>query len=134
MRKALVMTAAVLMLGAALAAFAVAQQMPQGPGGMGGPMMGPGMGMMGQMGPGMGMMGPMMGPMMGSPEIMGTMMSIHGETMSLMGQMMQKYGNPTGQASPEAQRQMQKEMLERMGEILTRHGAALKERAKAAAK
>jgi hypothetical protein len=29
---------------------------------------------------------------------------------------------------------MQKEMLERMGDILTRHGAALKERAKASSK
>jgi len=51
-----------------------------------------------------------------------------------MGQMMQKYGNAMGQASPENQQKMQKEMMERMGEILIQHGASMKERAKATAK
>jgi hypothetical protein len=65
-----------------------------------GEQMGQGMGMIGEKGHGMemmrgGMMGPgmgMMGFMMRSPELMGSMMSMHGEMMSLMGQMMQKYG------------------------------------------
>jgi len=99
-----------------------------GPGMMGQGMMGPGMGMMGS--GMMGMMGPGMG-VMGSPEIMGSMMSIRGEMMSLMGQMMQKYGNAIWQVTPEDQQKMNKEMLEGMGEILTKHGAALKGRAKA---
>lgn len=87
------------------------------------------------MGPGTGMMGPsMMGPMMGSPEVMGTMMSIHGEIMSLMGEMMQKYGRAADQMTPELRDQMQREVIGRMGDILTRHGTALKERAKALAK
>ncbi len=103
---------------------------PQGQVGSG--MMGSGRGMMGpgmwgHMGSGMGMMG----GMMGSPEIMGTMMSIRGEMMILMGQMMQKYG---GQMTPELWQKNKEGMLERMGEILTRHGTALKERAKAAGK
>ena len=85
------------------------------------------MGMMGQMGQGMGRMG----PIMGSPEIMGAMMSIHAEVMSLMGQMMQRYGNALWQIAPELQQKMNKDMLEWIGEILTKHGAALKERAKA---
>jgi len=89
--------------------------------------MGSGAGMWGHMGPGM------MG-MMGSPEIMGSMMSIRGEMMSFMGQMMHKYGIAMWQMTPEVQQQMNKEMLEGMGEILTKHGAALKERAKAVGK
>ena len=93
-------------------------------------MMGPGMGMMGPMGRGMGMLG----PMMGSPEIMGTMMSIHGDIMSLTGEMMQKYGATMGQMTPELRQQMHREMLEQMGEILTKHGNALKQRAKTAGK
>jgi hypothetical protein len=92
--------------------------------------MGPGMGMMGPMGGGMGMMG----PMMGSPEIMGTMMSIHGDIMSLTGEMMQKYGATKGQMTPELRQQMNREMLEQMGEILTKHGNVLKQRAKSAGK
>jgi len=47
-----------------------------------------------------------------------------------MGQMMQKFGNAMGQASPENQQKMQKEMMEQMGEILTKYGASLKKRAK----
>jgi len=89
-------------------------------------MMGPGMmgsGMMGMVGPGMGMMG--------SPEIMESMMSIGGEMMGLMGRMMRRYGNALWQMTPEVQQQMNKEMLEGMGEVLTKQGAALKERAKA---
>ncbi len=39
-----------------------------------------------------------------------------------------------GQMTPELRQQMQQEMLERMGEILSKHGTALKERAKAAGK
>jgi hypothetical protein len=78
----------------------------------------------------MGMMGSGMMGMMGSPEIMGSMMSIQGEMMSLMGQMMQRYGNAIWQMSPEDQQKMNREMLEGMGEILTKHGAALKGRAK----
>ena len=35
-----------------------------------------------------------------------------------------------GQMTPELRQQMQQEMMERMGEILTKHGTALKERAK----
>ena len=112
------------------------QMGPPGPMGPGGGMMGSGM--MGEMG-GEGMMGMgrgmgMMGSMMGSPELMGTMMSIHGEVQTLMGQMMQKYGRAMETMTPELQQQMQKEMMERMGEILTKHGAALKERAKASGK
>ncbi|MFQ5814260.1 MAG: hypothetical protein ACE5I2_13875, partial [Anaerolineae bacterium] len=60
--------------------------------------------------------------------------SIHGDIMSLNGKMMQKYGRAMGQMTPELRLQMQQEMLERMGEILTKHGTALKERAKAAGK
>src|SRR3989304_4808304 len=85
--------------------------MSPGPGTQG--QMGPGMGpgMMGQMG-GQGMMGEgmgmgrgmgMMGPMMNSPEIMGTMMSLHGEIQTLMGQMMQKYGRAMETMTPELQ-------------------------------
>ena len=142
----------ILLLG--FAGYSVAQRMPQNPcggqpmmgqGQRGGPgAMGPGMGMMGQMGQGMGMMGQgmgmveqgmgQMGPVIGSPEIMGAMMSFHAEIMSTMGQMMQKYGNAIGQASPELQQKMRKELMERMGEILTQHGASLKKRATAAVK
>ena len=75
-----------------------------------------------------------MGPEIGAPEIMGAMMSMHAEIMSTMGQMMQKYGNAIGQASPELQQKMQKEMMERMGEILTQHGASMMERAKTVGK
>jgi len=139
----------VLMLWLGLAGYISAQQAPPGGGhktGQGQHQMGPqgpmGPGMMGQtggqgmmgMGPGMGMMGQMMGPMMGSPEVMGTMMSIHGEIQTLMGQMMQKYGRAMETMTPELQQQMQKEMMERMGDILTKQGAALKERAKAGGK
>lgn len=115
----------ILLLG--FAGYSVAQRMPQNPcggqpmmgqGQRGGPgAMGPGMGMMGQMGQGMGMMGQGMG------------MVEQG-----MGQMMQKYGNAIGQASPELQQKMRKELMERMGEILTQHGASLKKRATAAVK
>ena len=151
MRKGLMASLALtLVLG--FVGYTLAQQAPpqrqMGPSpGMGGPMgpgtqgqMGPGMGMgpgmMGQMG-GQGMMGEgmgMMGPMMNSPEIMGTMMSIHGEIQTLMGQMMQKYGRAMETMTPELHQQMQKEMMERMGDILTKQGAALKERAKAGGK
>jgi hypothetical protein len=48
--------------------------------------------------------------------------------------MMQKYGGAMGQMTPELRQQMQQEMLERMGNILTKHGKALQERAKAAGK
>jgi len=99
------------------------QMMRQGQMGSSSGMWGPGMMGQGMMGPGMGMMG--------SPEIMGSMMSIRGEMMNLMGQMMQRYENALGQIAPELQQKMNKEMLEWMGEILTKHGAALKERAKA---
>ena len=93
-----------------------------------------GPGMMRHMGLGMGMMGPGMMGMMGSPEIMGSMMSIRGEMMSVMGQMMQRYGNAIWQITPEVQQKMQKEMMERLGEILTKYGTSLKERAKAVGK
>jgi len=48
--------------------------------------------------------------------------------------MMQKNGNAMGQASPENQQKMQKEMRERLGEILTKYWTSLKERAKATGK
>jgi hypothetical protein len=48
--------------------------------------------------------------------------------------MMQKYGGTTDRMTPELRQQMQREMMERMGEILTKHGSALKERAKAVGK
>jgi len=51
-----------------------------------------------------------------------------------MGQMMQKYGRAMETMTPELQQQMRKEMLERMADILTKQGAALKERAKAPGK
>ena len=106
--------------------------------GMGPGMMGPGMGMMGPgmmgsgwgMGPGMGMMGPMMHSIMGSPQMMGLMMSMHGDMMALMGRMIQRYG---GEQSPEAQQKMRTEMLQEMGDILIKHGNRLKETAKASA-
>jgi hypothetical protein len=102
-----------------------------GPGGMWGPM---GSGPWGHMGPGgWSHMGPgigMMGGMIDSPEIMGTMMAIRGDIMSLMGQMMQKYGNAYGEMTPDQWREMQKDTLERMGDILAKHGAALKAKAK----
>ena len=80
----------ILLLG--FAGYSVALQMPKNPCGgqqmmgqsqMGGQgAMGPGMGMMGQMGQGVGMVEQGMGQMgrvIGSPEIMGAMMSIHAE-------------------------------------------------------
>lgn len=48
--------------------------------------------------------------------------------------MMQKYGRAMAQMTPGLQQQMRREMLGRMGEILTKHGTVLKERAKAAGK
>jgi ClpP class serine protease len=75
-----------------------------------------------------------MGPIMGSPEIMGTMMSIHAEIMGVMGQMMQEHGDALGEANPELRQQMQNEMMQRMGEILVEQGTALKEKAKASSK
>ena len=96
--------------------------------GMMGPgMMGPGMGMGGGFGRGMGMMGPMMFSIMGSPQMMGLMMSMHGDMMSLMGEMIQRYGAEPG---PEARQKMQQEMLQQMGEIFVKHGNRLKETAK----
>jgi hypothetical protein len=138
MRKGLI-TILVVALVFGVAGYTLAQQAPPGGRqGMGPGQMGPGMGMQGPMGPGMmGQMGPgmgMMGPMMGSPEVMGTMMSIHGEIMTLMGDMMQKYGGTMGQMTPELRQKMQQEMMVRMGDILTKHGTTLKERAKAAGK
>jgi len=44
---------------------------------------------------------------------------------------MQRYGNALWQITPELQQKMNKEMLQWTGEILTKYGAALKERAKA---
>jgi len=135
MRKGII-AALVVIFFLGLDAYTQAQRGPGGRGMMGqGQMggqeaMGPGMGMMGQMGQGMGMMG----PVIGSPEIMGAMMSIHAEIISTMGQMMRKYGNAMGHASPALQQKMQKEMMERMGEILTQHGASMKKRAKAVGK
>ena len=123
MRKGLI-AAGVMILVLGFAGFTLAHEMTRG----GRHMMGGGQ--KGQHG----MMGPGMGPMMSSPEIMGTMMSIHGEIMSLMGKMMQKYGHTMGQMTPELRQQMQQEMLNRMGEILTKSGMALKEKAKAAGK
>lgn len=78
--------------------------------------------------------GGMGGFMMGSPEIMGTMMSLRGEMMSLMGQMMQKYGASMWQATPDIQKQMQKGILERMGEVFSKRGLALKKRAESLGK
>lgn len=121
MRKGLIVTL-VLILVLGLVGYTVAQYGPQNPGRH---MMG-----QGQMGP-MGGQG-MMGPMMGSPEIMGTMMSIHGEMMSLMGEMMQNYGGAMGQMTPELRQKMHQEMMKRMGDILTKHGRTLQQRAKAA--
>ena len=96
--------------------------------GMMGPgMMGPGMGMGGGFGPGMGTMGPMMHSIMGSPQMMGLMMSMHGDMMAVMGRMIQRYG---GDESPEAQQKMRAEMLQEMGDILVKHGNRLKESAK----
>ncbi len=92
--------------------------------------MGSGMPMMEMMGSGMGMAG----GMMKSPEIMGTMMSIHGEVVSLMGRIVQKYGAKMGQMTPELQQKIRKETMEAMGEILSKHGAALKEKAKTGGK
>jgi hypothetical protein len=98
-----------------------------GPGMMGPGMMGPGMGMAGGFGPGMGMMGPMMHSIMGSPQMMGFMMSMHGDMMAVMGRMIQRYG---GDESPEVQQKMRTEMLQEMGDILVKHGNRLKESAK----
>jgi hypothetical protein len=75
----------------------------------------------------MGMMGPMMSSVMGSPQMMGLMMSMHGDMMALIGQMMQRYGT---EQSPEAQQKMRREMLQEMGDILVKHGNRLKETAK----
>jgi hypothetical protein len=125
-------------------------QMGPGAGMMGpGMMMGRGMGMGGGFGPGMGMMGAghmmgpgmmnhgmgggfehgmgMMGSLMGSPQMTGMMMSLRGDMMSVMGQMMQKYG---GDESQDAQDKMHKEMVQRMGDVMIKHGNLLKENAK----
>jgi len=101
--------------------------MGSGWGMMGPGMMGPGMGMGGGFGPGMGMMGPMMHSIMGSPQMMGLMMSMHGDMMALMGRMIQRYG---GEQSPEVQQKMRTEMLQEMGDIFVKHGNRLKENAK----
>ena len=101
-----------------------------GPGygyGMGPGMLGPGLGRAGGFGPGMGMMGPMMHSIMGSPQMMGLMMSMHGDMMAVMGRMIQHYG---GEQSPEVQQKMRTEMLQEMGDILVKHGNRLKESAK----
>jgi hypothetical protein len=79
----------------------------------------------------MGMMGSMMSSVMGSPQMMGAMMSMHGDMMALMGRMIQRYG---GEQSPEAQQKMRTEMLQEMGDILIKHGNRLKETAKASAR
>lgn len=117
-----------------------------GPGGwgpMGYGMMGPGMmgpGGWGHMGHGFGMMGPgmmgggMWGSVLGSPEIMGTMLSLRGEMMSLMGRVLQKYGAAMWQMTPDVRRAVQREVLEGMGEILARQGSALKKSAAAIGK
>ena len=81
-------------------------------------------GMMGQ-----GMMN-MMEHMTGSNEMMGTMMSMHGEMMSHMGKMMQKHGKDMGNMTPELQKQMRKEMFEKRGDVMIQHGKALNEKAK----
>ncbi len=137
MRKGLIVTVA-LTLVLVLVGYTLAQQRPQNLG-QSRRMMGQGqmdphamthMGHHGMMDPGMGMMG----PMMRSPEIMGTMMSIHGEVMTLTGEMIRRYGTAMGEMTPELRQQMHKEMLERMGEILTKHGTALTEKAKTAVK
>lgn len=95
MRKGLIATLAVTLV-LVFIGYTLAQQVPHSPG--------RGQHMMGQR---QGMMGPgTMGPMMGSPEIMGTMMSNHGEIMSLMGEMMQKYGGAMGQMTPELRQKM----------------------------
>lgn len=85
-----------------------------------------GYGMMGMMDKGM---MSMMGHVTGSNEMMGTMMSMHGEMMSHMGKMMQKHGKDMGNITPELQKQMRKEMFEKMGDIMIQHGKALKEKA-----
>ncbi|MFQ5684483.1 MAG: hypothetical protein ACE5HC_14575 [Candidatus Binatia bacterium] len=124
------------------------QANPQGQQDTGMSMMGPGTAMMGMMNRGthghmgsgrhmMGMMGPgmgMAGGMMRSPEIMGTMMSIHGETLSLMGRMMQRYGTKLSEMTPELRGKMRKEIMEGLGGILSKAGAALKEKAKTVGK
>ncbi len=127
MRKGLIASLAMTLV-LAFVGYTVAQQGPgrgrhmMEQGQMGGQQMGP----MGGQG--------MMGPMMGSPQMMGTMMSMRGEMMSLMGEMMQKYGGAMGQMTPELRQKMHQDMMGRMGEILIKHGRALKERAKAAGK
>jgi hypothetical protein len=91
MRKGLTMGLAALVLVLGLAAYGVAQQMPQGTGGMMGPMTGPGMGH-GQMGPQA--MGP--GGMGGEQG---------GRMMDMMG-MMQQQMMQTAPMSPEQQQAM----------------------------
>jgi len=48
--------------------------------------------------------------------------------------MMRQYGATMGRMITDLRQKMQKEMLERMGEILTEHGAALKKKAKVTGK
>lgn len=163
MRRSRVVVSFAIVLALALGGYAIAQQMrpgpypgPQmmaqggagaqtqvprapgmwGPGGwgpMGYGMMGPGG--WGYMGHGYGMMGGgMWGSMLGSPEIMGTMLSLRGEMMSLMGRVLQRYGAAMWQMTPDVQRAVQRELLEGMGDILARQGSALKKSAAALGK
>lgn len=72
----------------------------------------------------------MMDDFMGSSEVIESMKSIHGEFMNHMSQMKHKYGKEMEQMSPQHQKQMRKELLEKMGGMLTKHGKTLKEKAK----
>jgi len=105
-----------------------------GPGMMGPGMMGPGM--MGMMGMGHAMMGPLQ-PMMRDPEIMGTLMMMHGEAISSLGEITRKYEKMAGpeetpQAAKEMKEKMRREVMGRIGEVLLKYGQVLKEKAQKA--
>jgi len=92
----------------------------------------PGMGMMGGGMMGRGMMGGgmmrMMGPVMQNPEIMGTLMMMHGETLAAVGEISRRYEKMGGGGAPEMRDKMNRELMIRIGEILTKYGQILKEK------
>lgn len=90
-----------------------------------------GMGMMGGM-MGRGMMGGgmmrMMGPVMQNPEIMGPLMMMHGETLAAIGEISRRYEKMGGAGAPEMRDKMSRELMIRIGEILSKYGQILKEK------
>lgn len=122
-RSLLIVGAFVLAGGLLVAAFAQQPAAPEPQGMMEGHgMMGHGMMGMMRTGPTTGMMG----QAMASPEIMGTLMMMHGETVVAIGEIGKRYEGMPGRG--ETRERMHREMMARIGEILLKYGQLLKER------